>query len=179
MTGKGFDCMNQNNTCMGIGYKKYLAWIPAIAMAVIIFCFSAQPADQSTETSDFVSQIFLWIGTRMGLFSGEPEQYAEMLEAMSMPVRKCAHISEYAVFHVTILYALHQWGFRGRKWLTAGFFLVFFYACTDEIHQLFVPGRSGQFTDVMIDCVGVVLITAGLVCRERQFCRRHKGEGNV
>ena len=79
--------------------------------------------------------------------------------------RKCAHISEYAVFHVTILYALYQWGLRGRKWLTAGFFLVFFYACTDEIHQLFVPGRSGQFTDVMIDCIGAALITAGLVWR--------------
>lgn len=166
--------MNQNNTCMGIGYKKYLAWIPAIAMAIIIFCFSAQPADQSTETSDFVSRLLLWIGTRIGLFSGEPEQYAGMLEAMSMPVRKCAHISEYAVFHVTILYALYQWGLRGRKWLTAGFFLVFFYACTDEIHQLFVPGRSGQFTDVMIDCIGAVLITAGLVWRVGQETQNRK-----
>ena len=166
--------MNQNNTCMGIGYKKYLAWIPAIAMAVIIFCFSAQPAGQSTETSDFVSRLLLWIGTRIGLFSGEPEQYAGMLEAMSMPVRKCAHISEYAVFHVTILYALYQWGLRGRKWLTAGFFLVFFYAGTDEIHQLFVPGRSGQFTDVMIDCIGAALITAGLVWRAGQETQNRK-----
>ncbi|UYJ41604.1 MAG: VanZ family protein [Lachnospiraceae bacterium] len=28
------------------------------------------------------------------------------------------------------------------------------YACTDEYHQLFVPGRSGQLRDVMIDAVG-------------------------
>ncbi|MBC8059640.1 MAG: VanZ family protein, partial [Clostridiaceae bacterium] len=32
--------------------------------------------------------------------------------------------------------------------------LVFFYACTDEIHQLFVKGRSGRFRDVMIDTSG-------------------------
>lgn len=30
------------------------------------------------------------------------------------------------------------------------------YATSDEIHQLFVPGRSGQFTDVLIDTGGVV-----------------------
>ena len=32
----------------------------------------------------------------------------------------------------------------------------FLYACSDEIHQLFVPGRSGMFTDVLIDTGGAV-----------------------
>ena len=32
--------------------------------------------------------------------------------------------------------------------------IVIGYACTDEFHQLFVPGRSGQITDVMIDTLG-------------------------
>ena len=32
-----------------------------------------------------------------------------------------------------------------------------FYACTDEIHQLFVPDRSGQLTDVLIDSIGLTL----------------------
>ena len=31
------------------------------------------------------------------------------------------------------------------------------YATSDEIHQSFVPGRSPQFTDVMIDTMGVTL----------------------
>ena len=30
----------------------------------------------------------------------------------------------------------------------------FLYACTDEIHQIFVPGRSAQFRDVLIDTLG-------------------------
>ena len=34
---------------------------------------------------------------------------------------------------------------------------VFLYACTDEFHQLFVPGRSGNFRDVIIDTSGGVL----------------------
>lgn len=31
------------------------------------------------------------------------------------------------------------------------------YATIDEIHQLFVDGRSGQFTDVLIDTIGVAI----------------------
>ncbi len=34
---------------------------------------------------------------------------------------------------------------------------VFLYACTDEFHQTFVPGRSGQFTDVLVDTSGAIL----------------------
>ena len=39
----------------------------------------------------------------------------------------------------------------------------FIYACSDEVHQLLVPGRSGQICDVLLDtigaCIGVLLFT--------------------
>jgi len=35
------------------------------------------------------------------------------------------------------------------------------YAVTDEIHQLFVPGRSGELRDVMIDSIAA-LVGVGL-----------------
>ena len=31
---------------------------------------------------------------------------------------------------------------------------TFLYACSDEFHQLFITGRSGEFRDVMIDTIG-------------------------
>jgi len=40
------------------------------------------------------------------------------------------------------------------------------YAITDEIHQTFVPGRSGTITDLMADTAGLVfslIITPGLI----------------
>ena len=37
------------------------------------------------------------------------------------------------------------------------FIICFLYASSDEFHQLFVPGRSGQVTDIFIDMIGVVL----------------------
>lgn len=47
-----------------------------------------------------------------------------------------------------------------RKLLSAGTFITlgfgFLYACSDELHQYFVPGRSCQFKDVLIDTFGVI-----------------------
>lgn len=31
------------------------------------------------------------------------------------------------------------------------------YAITDEVHQLFIPGREGKWQDVFIDSIGVFL----------------------
>ena len=44
-----------------------------------------------------------------------------------------------------------------RKRLLLSIFLAFLYACTDEIHQLFVPGRSGEIKDVCIDTCGAFI----------------------
>ena len=38
--------------------------------------------------------------------------------------------------------------------LAISIFLSLLYACTDEIHQIFVPGRSAQFRDILIDTLG-------------------------
>ena len=54
-----------------------------------------------------------------------------------------------------------------RRRLFAAFAIVFCYACTDEFHQLFVPGRAGRFTDVMIDCSLVLVVT--LICFARHY----------
>jgi VanZ family protein len=46
------------------------------------------------------------------------------------------------------------------------------YAVTDELHQMFVPGRSAQLTDLLADAIGVVVGTSlcwawGLMARQR------------
>jgi VanZ family protein len=38
------------------------------------------------------------------------------------------------------------------------FILCFLYACSDEIHQLYVPGRSGNIKDVFVDSIGISLV---------------------
>lgn len=77
------------------------------------------------------------------------------VDLMTLVVRKGAHFSEYAVLGVL------SWGLlsaRLREWGRAPFpiaYLVALVPVCDECLQLFVPGRSGQPTDVMIDLAGI------------------------
>lgn len=151
------------------GWKKYAAWIPAAVIMVTIFWFSAQPADVSTEMSDGVTKLLLGIAEALGLMKLSPGRVYELCVFFSTPVRKCAHITEFAVLHLTVLWGLWQWEYRKRKWIFGALMVTVFYACTDEFHQLFVPGRAGMITDVMIDSIGAVLITAVLWHREKRL----------
>ena len=156
-------------------HLRLLAWIPALFVAAAIFWFSSKPAVESTEMSDSVSRLILLIGTKFGFFRGDPTQYADLIELMSFPVRKTAHMTEYLVFYGTVRFGLH-FSYRTpdlRRRLFAAFVIVFCYACTDEFHQLFVPGRAGRFTDVMIDCFLVLVVT--FICFARH-CEQNRQE---
>jgi VanZ family protein len=64
-------------------------------------------------------------------------------------LRKCAHMTEYAILAVLLLRATgsYAWAFA----------LAVAYAASDEVHQLFVRGRHGSPVDVAIDAVGALI----------------------
>jgi VanZ family protein len=70
------------------------------------------------------------------------------LGGWDLVLRKIAHAAEYAVLGALLLRA------TGRAGLAVA--LGTLYAASDEIHQSFVPGRSGRPLDVAIDALGVV-----------------------
>lgn len=63
-------------------------------------------------------------------------------------IRKCAHFCEYAVLGGL---ALLSFGYRKR-----GLGISILVACLDETLQLFIEGRSGQISDVLIDSTGII-----------------------
>lgn len=134
---------------------QYFIWILPVAVALMIFLFSAQPAEESSELSNGV--VLKIIDFLAGINpSIEPDVF---LEKLSTPVRKAAHITEYAVFYLTLFLAWYVSGLEKRKCVGITMLIVFLYACADEVHQIFVDGRAGRFTDVMIDCSGGIVIS--------------------
>ena len=117
----------------------------------VIFCFSAQPANVSTGTS-------LRVGMTIGKmsvpdFSKLPkEEQMDYAKKIEFPVRKMAYATEYAILGCLLTNLCLT--FPMRKAYMWGWLMGSAYAATDEFHQLFVPGRSGQMTDVMLDSVG-------------------------
>ena len=92
------------------------------------------------------------------------------LDLMTFAVRKCAHFSEYAVLggiaRTFWTRVSRELGSRAsssrRRVFLAGLVLTTLVPCLDETIQLFVPGRAGMITDVMIDCCGAA---TGVVLR--------------
>lgn len=75
------------------------------------------------------------------------------VETLTFLIRKAAHMSEYAILLLLIYYGLSNTITYKYNLLTS-LATTFIYACSDEFHQLFIPGRSGQFKDVLIDTSG-------------------------
>ncbi len=137
-------------------YIKILcAWIPAVLMMIIIFRFSASYGEQSAGLSFPLTGKIM--DTVTGVLNMEltPEEELYFSEAIHTPIRKLGHLAEYGMLAVTVAFPLYMYH-HNRRWSLILWCegICIFYAGTDEFHQLFVPERSGQFMDVLIDGIG-------------------------
>ncbi len=76
------------------------------------------------------------------------------------------HVTEFFVLTIVGGLALKRFGIK--KWILFGALAALIYACTDEWHQTFVPGRGGRVTDVLIDGIGVSLGVLVLILRSKK-----------
>ena len=81
-----------------------------------------------------------------------------LIKNTNIVIRKCAHVSEYFILYL-LLINLFSSLIKNKRMLLylIGLVICFIYACTDEYHQLFVDGRTGQFIDVLIDTIGPII----------------------
>ena len=63
-------------------------------------------------------------------------------------------MGEYALLAILVLTHMSCYVNKPKKYWLWGWAFCILYAITDEIHQLFVPGRSGRIFDVGVDAVG-------------------------
>lgn len=139
-------------------YRRRYAWLAAaIVWMAIIFYFSNQRAAQSGEISGTLTYRMAEGANRLFPFDWSQKTLEEIAEKLEHPVRKAAHMTEYAVLAWILLGNFMQYPpLRKRSflWAEAG---AVFYAATDEFHQLFIEGRSGELKDVAIDGTGAFL----------------------
>ncbi|HAM38459.1 MAG: hypothetical protein A2539_06400 [Elusimicrobia bacterium RIFOXYD2_FULL_34_15] len=74
-------------------------------------------------------------------------------------LRKAAHIVEYFILTLLLYRAFRKSFFLSFTaiifWSS---FLSLLYAVSDEFHQSFIPNRDGNFGDVLIDAIGILLV---------------------
>lgn len=134
--------------------RKIISWILLIIWMIFIYFMSSQPSTVSDSQSGTVIILLSNIGIDMnGLFG----QLANFI------VRKSAHFIEYMILALLVFNVLSIY-FNIKKVAIITISIVFIYACSDEIHQLFVPGRQGALRDVIIDtCGGTTMVLIKLL----------------
>ena len=89
------------------------------------------------------------------------EKQDSFAAAVDYPLRKCAHMTEYAVLAVFLFLMFASYGIPMKWRISLVLIIAVLYAAGDEFHQLFVPGRSGQVKDVFIDSAGILIGCGG------------------
>lgn len=128
-----------------------------IGWMLLIFWFSAQPATQSQQMSGSVSYRIIESCDEILQLDMTEKEMEEWAERIDFPIRKGAHMAEYAVCAVLSACCVIGYLAWGKRTSMLAFGITVCYAMTDEIHQLFVPGRAGRVSDVCIDSLGAAL----------------------
>lgn len=122
---------------------------------ITIFGFSEQNGEQSTGLSRSIT-----LGV-LNTFDDYNEPLTEKQEAQVLNVehiiRKLAHFTIYTILGLLLMSLAETFDFTNKKRLFLSVLIGFLYACLDEFHQSFTPGRTPLFTDVLIDMLGVIV----------------------
>ena len=92
------------------------------------------------HTSRFIGPFLRWFS---------PDVSDSMIASVQLVVRKCAHLTEYAILAALLFRALRMFG--------VAFIAAAAYAALDEFHQSFVSSRTASPWDVAIDCLGAMI----------------------
>ena len=120
---------------------------------VAIFMLSHQPGADSAVTSNGVAVLIFRI---LDFVLGNIGMSEELFLVRYIPIiRKTAHFTEFAILGILIENVLCD--YAGKNSVYFSLLTGFLYACSDEIHQLFIVNRYCSLNDVMIDSFGVLI----------------------
>ncbi|MDK8183442.1 VanZ family protein [Paenibacillus sp. UMB4589-SE434] len=165
---------------MNVLHKRcFLIWlILAVVWMGFVFYKSSQTyADQDLRPSfaAFITEETLqkYIPHIEFDYDGQHVTWKQPYDFVEYFIRKGAHVAEFALLCFLILKTLYATSLSAISAVAIGGIATFLYACSDEWHQSFVPGRTGHFQDVLVDSIGIVLVMAGFLLARK---RRRKNE---
>jgi VanZ family protein len=130
-------------------------WLPPILWSAVILIASTDRFS-GAHTAGVLQQIAVTIfGHRLA---------AETASTLNIIIRKSAHLIEYGILGGLTFRALRgEAQVRGAKrswdprWAAGAIVFATLIASIDEIHQSFVPSRTGTWHDVALDAAGATI----------------------
>ncbi len=131
-------------------WVRIIAWSLVILWLCMIWYFSAQPGSQSKKLSDHYEYKAQKLAKSLNAGS--------WVKALIKFTRKFAHIIEYIILSLLLLFAYYASGYRYPRMVIRIVITCLLCAAIDEIHQFFVPGRTSMLTDVFLDTAAALAI---------------------
>lgn len=132
-------------------YKTIFSWLLVILWMILIFYLSHQPVKQSNNLSKEITKVIVETVEKI-----VPDKEFN-LSRFNHLLRKNAHFFSYLILGMLLLNSLKNSGIESYKAIYIALGVSILYAISDEVHQLYVPGRGGQVKDVIIDSLGASL----------------------
>lgn len=129
-------------------------------MGVIYYLSSMDKDESSGKSLEIVEDVV----EKVDKITGASEQTIkkhksfEFLESANYYFRRSSHAFVYfilSILTINLLMQLHKYKLYICNIISIIF--CFIYACTDELHQSFIMGRTGRFFDTFIDTFGAIL----------------------
>ncbi|MDF2520150.1 MAG: VanZ family protein [Clostridia bacterium] len=136
--------------------RRYILWGLVIVWMMVIFGFSSDDKEASSYKSQQITAVVQEVASKM------PEDVALVNQLRYISehiVRKLGHVLEYFMLTMLVIAATLISGKDIKTACKNGVVISLLFAVSDELHQLYTPGRGGQLTDVVIDMTGVVAAT--------------------
>lgn len=155
---------------MKITKRQYFWSAVAVLYVLFIFSNSMKTADLSSADSGAVLRLVKQVLAAGGVDG------TIITEHM---IRKTAHFTEYAALGILLCLCFQAYALPFDRRLLSQVLAGFLVPFTDETIQLFVAGRSGQISDVWLDCAGaafgtIIFITAAWILSRMGVRKRDK-----
>lgn len=128
-------------------------WIFLILFMSIIYYMSSETAQESHRLSKgIVTTIKDYSNT------SSINEKTEFIKAINFDfiIRKLAHFTEYSLLGIFMFFTLYSSKISIRYCIILTLTLCFLYSISDEIHQIFVSGRTPRIYDVLVDTLGTI-----------------------
>ena len=142
-------------------FKIILSWILVIIWMIFIFMMSGMNSQSSSKVSNGLLKKAVVttyeVTSKVGITDmPSTAKIDDTVSTLHFPVRKAAHFLEYLVLALLLFNALVVTGVKKDLFIII-LTICFIYACSDEIHQLFINGRACRRYDIAIDTFGSLL----------------------
>lgn len=125
-----------------VSIKKIILWILLLGWMALIFMLSNQNGTLSEKTSNGVLS---FVSNTLSL------------HVSPFLIRKTAHAIEYTILSLLMILLIKEYRNVNFSIYIYVLFISVIYATSDELHQIFISGRSAQVLDVLIDTCGIII----------------------